>query len=221
MPIHDWTRVPAGLFHDFHRCWTVHISSALNAGLLPPGLSALFSEPTHRDTTSLSDEEAYAHKANRIFVQRNLRRTVAVIEVVSPGDKCGERHLKNFVDRAADLIRGGVHVLIVDLFPPTRRDPVGIHQLIWNHFQEGCFEFPAGKDRVLASYEAGDTGVAYVEPVTVGDLLPIMPLFVKTGGYVSVPLESAYQAAWAACSEGFREVVETGVLPEDDDEGEQ
>src|SRR3979490_597409 len=41
MPLHDWTRVPAGLFHDFHQSWSIRIKDALNAGRLPKGLSAL------------------------------------------------------------------------------------------------------------------------------------------------------------------------------------
>ena len=31
MPIHDWTRVPSGLFHDFHQSWSIRIKDALNA----------------------------------------------------------------------------------------------------------------------------------------------------------------------------------------------
>ena len=41
MPIHDWTRVDAGLFHHFHQEWTIAISHALNRGLLPTGFFAL------------------------------------------------------------------------------------------------------------------------------------------------------------------------------------
>src|SRR6476620_9807788 len=41
MPIHDWTRVDANLFHHFHQAWTMTISNALNGGLLPKGFSAL------------------------------------------------------------------------------------------------------------------------------------------------------------------------------------
>src|SRR5207237_8601594 len=41
MPIHDWTRVDAGLFHDFHQDWTIELRRALKAGLLPPGDVAL------------------------------------------------------------------------------------------------------------------------------------------------------------------------------------
>src|ERR1700761_4622557 len=41
MPIHDWTRVDAGLFHDFHQDWTIELRRSLNAGRLPPGFMAL------------------------------------------------------------------------------------------------------------------------------------------------------------------------------------
>ena len=41
MPVHDWSRVVSGNFHDFHQRWIVAISSKLNAGLLPEGYYAL------------------------------------------------------------------------------------------------------------------------------------------------------------------------------------
>src|SRR6516225_6263513 len=41
MPIHDWSRVDANLFHDFHQTWSIGIRNALNGGLLPKGYSAL------------------------------------------------------------------------------------------------------------------------------------------------------------------------------------
>lgn len=37
MPIHDWTRVKAGIFHDVHHEWISTIKHALNRGLLPAG----------------------------------------------------------------------------------------------------------------------------------------------------------------------------------------
>ncbi len=41
MPLHDWTRVNAGLFHHFHQGWCWTISSALIRGQLPDGYTAL------------------------------------------------------------------------------------------------------------------------------------------------------------------------------------
>jgi hypothetical protein len=41
MPVHDWTRVDAGIFHDFHSSWITHLKEALNGGMLPEGYYAL------------------------------------------------------------------------------------------------------------------------------------------------------------------------------------
>src|SRR4051812_22150533 len=36
MPIHDWTRVSAGTWHDFHLAWIAEIRNVLNDGRMPP-----------------------------------------------------------------------------------------------------------------------------------------------------------------------------------------
>jgi len=36
MPMHDWTRVPNGVFHAFHNTWIGDLQKALNDNLLPP-----------------------------------------------------------------------------------------------------------------------------------------------------------------------------------------
>ncbi len=46
MPVHDWTRVDAGIFHDFHHAWIEEIKRALNSGLLPDGHYALAEQQT-------------------------------------------------------------------------------------------------------------------------------------------------------------------------------
>ena len=35
MPVHDWSRVDAGIFHGFHTLWVTALNNALNDGLLP------------------------------------------------------------------------------------------------------------------------------------------------------------------------------------------
>ena len=40
MPIHDWTKIFAGAFHDFHHSWITELRNALNGGLLPRGYYA-------------------------------------------------------------------------------------------------------------------------------------------------------------------------------------
>ena len=41
MPLHDWSRVDAGVFHAFHTAWIGEIQNALNHGLLPEDYYAL------------------------------------------------------------------------------------------------------------------------------------------------------------------------------------
>ena len=173
--------------------------------------------PTARFTFRTTDE-IYAGRANRIAIKHHLGRTVAVIEILSPGNKDSRAAIRDFVEKSIDLLRAGIHLSIVDLFPPTPRDPLDMHKLIWDEISDKPFAFPAGKDRILASYETGREKSAYVEAFGVGDLLPTMPLFVAQGMHVKVPLEPTYQTAWAACPEAMQEAVETGIMPEPDDD---
>ena len=46
MPAPDWTRVPAGIFHDFHQSWVIRLRDSLNAGCLPDGYYALAEQRT-------------------------------------------------------------------------------------------------------------------------------------------------------------------------------
>lgn len=53
MPVHDWTRVEAGIFHDFHTTWIAAIRSALNEGVLPEGYYALAEQHTGQGITDV------------------------------------------------------------------------------------------------------------------------------------------------------------------------
>src|SRR5208282_2243430 len=57
-------------------------------------------------------------------------RLVALIEIVSPANKDRSRHVDELVDKAVSALERGVHLLLVDLFPPGPHDPSGIHGLI-------------------------------------------------------------------------------------------
>jgi sulfite reductase beta subunit-like hemoprotein len=41
MPVHDWSQVEAGVYHDFHNAWIIMLRNALNGGLLPAEYYAL------------------------------------------------------------------------------------------------------------------------------------------------------------------------------------
>src|SRR5262245_51766730 len=46
MPMHDWTRVDDGIYHDFHTAWIGELRKVLNAGGLPKGFYALAEQQT-------------------------------------------------------------------------------------------------------------------------------------------------------------------------------
>src|SRR3954452_17703595 len=91
------------------------------------------------------------------------------------GNKDSRNALRSFVEKAADILNQGVNLLVVDLFPPTPRDPQGIHKAIWDEFGDEPFEAPPGKPLIVASYLGGDIPTAYVESVGIGDALPSLP----------------------------------------------
>lgn len=171
------------------------------------GGTAILERPKTRVVRQLSDDEFYAEKANRIVIRHRLGRVVAFIEIVSPGNKKGTKALNQFVEKIGDAIRNGVHVLVVDPFPPTSRDPFGIHKAIRDNIDEQDFELPPHQERVLASYEAVRECTAFIETIGVGELLPAMPLFIEPGAHVLVPLEETCMAAWDDSPAALRRAV--------------
>src|SRR5207245_6326244 len=124
-------------------------------------------------------------------------RLVAWVEIVSPGNKAGQRPFQEFINKACELLERRIHLLIVDPFPPGPRDPNGVHAAIWQEFQEDSLQLPADKPLTLVAYECDRTTRAYLEPAAVGDVLPMMPLFLEPNGCVRVPVEATYQTAYA------------------------
>jgi Protein of unknown function (DUF4058) len=226
MPIHDWTRVRANRFHDFHQSWTIAIRNALNDGRLPPGFFAMVEQktggpepdvltlelnptagagrgglaldvrPPKTRFTARTAAAGYARKANRITVRHPDGAVVAVIEVVSPGNKDSRHAVDAFARKAVEFLLAGVNLLILDLFPPGRRDPEGIHKVIWDRLHDVDFNLPRDKPLTMAAYSAGAEIIAYVEALAVGDCLPDMPVFLTEEGYINCPLEATYQTAW-------------------------
>jgi hypothetical protein len=138
-------------------------------------------------------------------------RVVAMIEVVSPGNKAARHAIRSFVEKAAELPDRRIHLLAIDLLPPGPRDPHGIHAAVWEEVAGQDYAPPADQPLTLAAHETGLTVRAYVRPVAVGGSLPDMPLFLEPGAYVQVPLETTYQAAFAALPRRWQRVLEAGT----------
>ncbi|HMC66430.1 MAG TPA: DUF4058 family protein [Gemmataceae bacterium] len=241
MPIHDWTRVEAGIFHAFHHDWITEIARTLNNGLLPedyyalpeqqaagfgPDVLTLQSQEPAADsgdgpaTTTLtrpkasfmaqSDGEFYRRKKKSIAIRHvSDDRIVAIVEAVSPGNKASRNAFREFVQKACHFLELKIHLLLLDLFPATKRDPHGIHAAIWGEIEEDSDFVPLpDKPLTLVAYESALVVRAFVETVAVGDVFPDMPLILEPGAAVSVPLEETYQRAYAAFPRRWRRVLE-------------
>src|SRR5262245_42768150 len=155
MPVHDWTRVEAGIFHAFHHDWITELGRALNRGLLPDDYYALPEQQAagfgpdvltlqvpspnggneaaasagatatiiktrpRTQFTAETDAEFYRRKKSSIVVRHvSGDRIVAMLEIVSPGNKASRHALRAFVEKACELLEHRIHLLIVDPFPP-------------------------------------------------------------------------------------------------------
>lgn len=151
--------------------------------------------------------ERYAAKANRVVVRHSLGRVVAVVELVSPGNKDSRHALRSFVEKTVDLLYGNINLLVIDPFPPSPRDPQGIHKAIWDEITDEPFELPSDRKLTLAAYQAAPIKTAYVEPFAVGQPIPDMPLFLHNDFYINVPLEVTYMDTWAVLPQLLRDLV--------------
>jgi hypothetical protein len=122
--------------------------------------------------------EYTARQREVIIRQARNHRIVAIIEILSPGNKASE-------------------------YPFTQLHPhrgVGVPP-------HGNLRSPRGTALTVVSYEAGPITTAYVEPLAIGQALPAASLFLEPGWHVKVPLEATYQVAWEGTPAYFRDIL--------------
>ncbi len=199
MPVHDWSRVDAGIFHAFHHGWIEEIARGLNRGLLPPDYYALPEQQAAgfgpdvltldmsssgngavapADGADASDlvsggvalampklrpvaetDMAFYRRKQKTVTVRHVSgdRIVAIVEIVSPGNKSSLHAMWAFVNKAAELLELQIHLLMIDLHRPTPRDPEGIHGAVWEELAGNAYKAPSDKPFTLVAYEAGLT----------------------------------------------------------------
>jgi len=251
MPMHNWKKVRAGIYHAFHHGWIHEIARSLNqalpkeyyalpgqttAGFGPDVLTLQGSRPDDDDEHSQNGTMATATSVRlrpktRFMVETDVRfferkkseiairhvsddEIIAVVEIVSPGNKSGKKAFQKSLDKACQLLEERVHLLIIDPFPPTKRDPDGIHAAIWDWEDErnDQFQLPPDKPLTLVAYECDSVTRAYIETIAVGDPLPDMPLFLDSEEYISVPLEATYKAAFDVMPKRWKSVLESKTI---------
>jgi hypothetical protein len=243
MPVHDWTRVSDGTFHDFYYSWVLEIKRALKRGLLPKGYyvmaeqiggdlgapdvrtlqmagqkaepegslsgtATLTESPPVVHARSTIARDSYARMQRAVVIRHTSDdRIVAMIEVLSAGNKSSRHAIQSFLDKAVAALDYGVHLLLVDVHPPGPRDPHGIHGTLLNEIGDDKYLLGSERPLTVAGYIGGPVVEAFVEHFAVGEPIPQMPLFLTRENYVRVPLEAAYMAAWGDVPPQYQEVL--------------
>jgi hypothetical protein len=134
---------------------------------------------------------------------------VAIVEVVSPGNKHSGLAFKKFRDKIQHLIERGIQILIVDLFPPGTFDPEGIPRGL--QIESDLIVPATTKEEPLSftSLRVSDHVAGFVELSAVGQNVPTMPLFLNSDRYVNVPLNESYEQAWTSLPRPWQEILES------------
>jgi hypothetical protein len=122
--------------------------------------------------------------------------------------------VEDFAAKAVSALDCGVHLLVIDLFPPGRYDLSGMHGVVRQHLEQSDqpYDLPDDEPLTLAAYAAGPQVEVFLEHVAVGAALPEMPLFLRPDRYVNVPLEPTYQEAYRGAPAFWRNLLEKPAM---------
>ena len=155
-----------------------------------------------------------AKRSRRLLIvvtQELAESAPAATEVCSNGKPVGTESLRDLIIAVNDevvMLDRRIHVTLMDLFPPTPRDPDGIHGAIWEELYGEPQPQSSDKRLTAVAYESADDEVrGYVEPLAVGQRLPDVAVFLQEEACVMVPLEKTYAAAWESVPRRWRDVI--------------
>lgn len=164
----------------------------------PSGGLALADAPPAVGRRLVADSKVVYRTRRRTLAIRHVSgdRIVAIVEIASPGNKDRASSVRELVDKIDDALRLGIHAMLIDLFPPGRFDPEGLHGAIWERYGESPEAIDEGRPLSACSYRAVAPAEAYLVRLAIGETLPEMPLFLDAEMYVNIPLEPTYRAAF-------------------------
>lgn len=178
--------------------------SAENGGI------AVMPPPPKATITAKSKTLSYVDLQNTIAIRHvSDHRILAMFEVVSRGNKSSQFAFDQFSHKVLSALKQGIHFACVDSFPPTRRDPNGLHVALWTAMGEDAPAIPQNKPLTAAGYASfGGEIEAFVEPFAVGDRVPDVTMYVTDDLYVRLPLEETYHQAFDEMPGYWREHLE-------------
>ncbi|MBI4604199.1 MAG: DUF4058 family protein [Planctomycetes bacterium] len=156
--------------------------------------------------------DPYLRKARWIVIKDAWQgdAVVAVIELVSRGNKISRARAEQFLRKTVGLLDRGIHVVMLDLHDPTNLVPRGFHILIADDLGHEASQPPADRPLSAVTYQVLDGGAvrAHFVPLKVGDSMPEMPVFLTLHEFLRLPLEATYNEAYRSVPWKFREALE-------------
>ncbi len=183
------------------------IESSGGTAVMTPPRTSLFQE---------SLAEPFRPRQRQVVIRHaSGDRVVAVIEIVSPANKDTAPRTLMFVRKVRELLERGIHVLSLDPFPGGSSAPDGLHAEIFADAVDEPLRCPTERPLALVSYECAERIRVWMECLSVGEVLPDMPVFLEPGAHIPVPLEPTSDAAWQGMPAGWREVISPPAGPSD------
>jgi hypothetical protein len=134
----------------------------------------------------------------QVFDTRGGARLVAVIELVSPGNKDRAEHRRAFAIKSAAYLQRGIGLVVVDVV--TERQFNLHNELAALLGQDERYRMPAEVFLYAVAYRpvslhGTNQASLWMVPLNVGQPLPRLPLALRGNGCVPIDLEATYNEA--------------------------
>lgn len=142
-------------------------------------------------------------KQSTLAVRRvGTDRVVALIELASPSNKDRAASVTAYVEKAKAALEHGVHVVHLDMLPPTPHVPANLSSAIWDAVDGRDYPFDPAKPFAADSFVADRVNEVYANSLGLGDEWPDTPLFLDAETYIELPLAATYAQAFAGIAPG-------------------
>lgn len=211
--------LPAGYFAHIERHLGRFVSDVLTLSLPAAPTSARVSPPTGSETgggvavavrppKAVARRSATPNQRSTVVVRETEGgRLVALIELASAANKDRPESVAAYVGKARAALNAGVHLVHLDLLPPTRFTPAGLGGAIWSAVDGEDYPFTTERPLAADAIQAGRVLELYANPLGVGDEFPEVPLFLTPDLYVDLPLSAAYAEAFEEAAPQDRELL--------------
>ena len=183
------------------------------------GELVLATEPVKSTAVAVQEEatSVYQRKQQQLAIRTSdSKELVAVLEIVSQGNKSSSKRLEQFLRKTTGLVMDGINVGIVDLYACGNLDSEGLLTMAWREVtgHEPAEPLPsresAQSGRCVASWKSSPVNQLYADEIKPGQPIPELPLSLRPDAYVRLPLEETYIEALESLPREERFQLEAG-----------